>query len=249
MLEIRHRGMRRTADTQDAYNRLYREEGILLRDSFYLWLIEQLHPEKGRTLLDISCGQGRLVTLAQQQGLRAMGLDFAAEGVRKGRRESPRSGWGIADGERLPLAGASVDYVTHIGSLEHYVHPEAGAREIARVLKPSGRACILLPNAFGLWGNIKHVWRTGDIFDDGQPLQRYATRRAWEELLAQGGLRIERVVGYGEVERPRTRRDALWLARHPLKIARLLLAYFTPLNLVNHFVFLCSPAHPASPRS
>jgi SAM-dependent methyltransferase len=242
MLEIRHRGMRDTAATRDAYNRIYQESGIRLRDSFYLWLIELLEPEPGGLLLDISCGEGQLVTLAAAQGLQGVGVDFAYQGVALGQRATPGAGWAVGDGECLPLATGSVDYVTHIGSLEHYQAPDRGASEIARVLRPGGKACILLPNAFGLMGNIKHVWRKGDIYDDGQPLQRYGTRLAWQGLLEGNGLAVEKVFAYGEVERPRTPPDWAWYLRRPHKLLRLGVSRLIPLNLANHFVFRCRPA-------
>jgi SAM-dependent methyltransferase len=228
-----------TAATLVAYDHLYRGRGILQRDSLYLWLISLLEPQRGRVLLDISCGEGRLVVLARRQGLRASGVDFSIEGIRFGQADSAESGWCVGDGERLPLADSSVDYVTHIGSLEHYMDPQRGTSEIRRVLKPDGRACILLPNAYGLLGNINYVRVTGEIFDDGQPLQRYATRRTWETLLRRGGLEINRVVRY-EVELPRTWRDALWLLCRPLKFARAVFTPLIPINLANCLVFICT---------
>ncbi len=134
--------------------------------------------------MDIATGEGRLPVLALKFGLKAFGTDFAISGLRKGIKENSAPGWFTADGEQLPVSDHSIDYVTHIGSLEHYLDPIRGAQEIARVLKPGGKACILLPNAFGLFGNIQYVAKTGDVFDDGQPLQRYATRREWERLLS-----------------------------------------------------------------
>lgn len=241
MVEIRHEHMDRTADTQRRYNDIYLHEGILLRDSFYLWLVSLLRPEPGRLLLDISCGQGRLVRFAQEKGLRAIGMDFAEDGVRIGiRHESPESGWSVADGERLPVATGSVDYVTHIGSLEHYQDPQAGIAEIRRILKPGGAACILLPNTFGLFGNIKHVAATGEVFDDGQPLQRYNTRQGWQQMIRAGGLAPYRVLKY-EREWPRTLPDLWWYLKSPPKIARLFAAWFIPLNLANCLVYLCRP--------
>jgi ubiquinone/menaquinone biosynthesis C-methylase UbiE len=234
--------MDKSSATQQAYMEIYRSEGILLRDSFYLWLLGLLKPQNGRRLLDISCGEGRLVVLAKPHKLEAVGLDFAIEGVQKGRAQAPASGWTVGDGECLPIVANSVDYVTHIGSLEHYLHPALGVREIARVLRPAGKACILLPNAYGLLGNIRHVVSTGEIFDDGQPLQRYGTRRTWETLLSDNGLRILQTVGYSEIERPRTPKDWRWFVRRPQKILRLAFSGLIPLNLMNHFVFICTPA-------
>ena len=196
VIEFRHPVPGRSNSVQEAYNEIYRTKGILHRNSMYLWLIQTLNPTPGRSLLDISCGEGRLVYLAQALGLAATGMDFAIAGVEKGRVQYPHSGWAVADGEGLPVAEGSFDYVTHIGSLEHFANPPAGAVEIARVLKSSGLACVMLPNTFGLTGNIRNVVKTGDVHDDGQPLQRYGTRNQWETLLKTGGLEIVKVIGY-----------------------------------------------------
>lgn len=238
MFEIWHSD-KHSSSTQKAYNDIYSGQGLLQRDSFYLWLISLLNPKPGKRLLDISCGQGRLVTLAKKQNLKAMGVDFAVEGVRIGSTHTPEASWLVGDGEGLPMADCSIDYVCHIGSLEHYLHPALGAGEINRVLKPDGRACILLPNAFGAWGNIKHVWQNGEIFDDGQPLQRYATRSTWTNLLQDAGLQIERTIGYGEIDVPRSLKDLSWLMMRPQKVIRGVISLMTPLNLSNHFVFIC----------
>ena len=238
MIEIRHTNMQDTEDTRAAYNQLYHHQGILLRDSFYLWLLDLLQPESGQLLLDVSCGQGRLVKFAQDKGLLAMGMDFAEEAVYLGRAGSPRSGWAVADGECLPLRDGCVDCVTHIGSLEHYQDPEAGMHEIARVLKPSGMACVLLPNSYGLFGNLQHVLQTGQVFDDGQPLQRYNTRGGWEDMLTANGLKVFKTHKY-EREFPRTWADLGWYLTKPSKIARLFMTWFVPTNLANCLVYLC----------
>ena len=244
MLEIRHRTVVQGGSTRDAYDDFYERQGFDLRDSLYLWLIELLRAEPGASLLDISCGYGRLVELAAKRGLIASGVDFSLEAMARGVMHSPHLRWLAGDGEQLPLPDDSFDYVTHIGSLEHYGQPVRGASEIARVLKPGGRACILLPNAYGLLGNVQYVWQHGEIFDDGQPLQRYATRATWQAVLERGGLQIERVATYGEVDRPRTAADWRWLLRRPQKIVRAALTFLAPTNLSNHFVFLCRPTSP-----
>lgn len=239
MIEIRRTQIEDTTATRNAYNALYATRGLVHRDSFYLWLIGLLNPRPGGYLLDISCGEGRLVVLAQQLKVFAYGLDFSEIAVRKGAAHAQPSSFIIGDGEHLPLASNSFDYVTHIGSLEHYINPLAGVREIARVLKADGKACVLLPNAFSLLG-IHHVWKHGEVHDDGQPLQRYATRRTWQHLLESGGLCVERVIGYSGIAFPRNLADARWLITHPMKIMRLLLFAMMPLHLSNHFVFICS---------
>lgn len=245
MLEIRHKALREGASIQTAYDDFYQTADLQLRDSFYLWLIELLAPRPGDLLLDIACGQGRLVQLGAAQGVRAVGLDLSFAGLEKGASQRSGAHWVVADGMSTPLPDASVDAIMNIGSLEHYADPVQGMREIARLLKPEGRACILLPNAFGLFGNIRRVWESGEIFDDHQPLQRYATRKTWEAALQAGGLTIERLEVWGEFNAPRTTRDLLWTLQRPQKLVRAALTALTPVNLANHFVFICQRA--ASP--
>jgi SAM-dependent methyltransferase len=244
MLEIRHRAVHDGQSIQDAYDDMYQQRDLLMRDSFYLWLIELLAPEPGSTLLDVACGNGRLVELAARQGVHAIGFDLSFEGLQLGAAGTPEAGWVVGDGQGIPLPSESVDYLMSIGSLEHYDDPLRGVRELARVLKPTGSACILLPNMFGLMGNIRHVRRTGEVFDDSQPLQRYGTRAAWQTMLEMGGLYVERVVPWGEVNRPRTGQDLLWSALRPQKLVRAAVARVTPVNLANHFIFICRPGRP-----
>lgn len=242
MIEIRHRAIRQGQTTQAAYDTLYEARDLLMRDSFYLWLIELIDPQPGELMLDVACGQGRLIQLAAAQGFNVTGVDFSYVGLQANAQRTPTAKWLLGDGEALPLADASVDCLLSIGSLEHYQHPWQGVCEMARVLKPGGRACLLLPNAYGLFGNIQHVLTTGEVFDDGQPLQRYATRRTWETVLTRGGLQVERLVPYSEVNWPRTRQDWLWLARRPQRMVRACLAHLVPPNFANQLVFFCRRA-------
>ena len=105
-------------------------------------------------------------------------------------------------------------------------------------MKPDGIACILLPNGFSLIGNIKHVAKTGDMFDDGQPLQRYNTRVGWEELLTKNGLQIIRTVRY-EHYFPKTIKDWIAHLKRPTRLFRWLFAWLVPFNLSNCFVYFC----------
>lgn len=162
-LEIRYE-ITTSLGSQRMYNSIYKTSPICHRDSFYLWLLKILDVQPGRLLLDISCGTGSLPRLAYQMGLQAHGLDFSETALQIARKKAPFVNWVLADGERLPYPDMSFDYVTHIGSLEHYLHPEIGVQEVARVLKSEGRACILLPNTFGLLGNVWTALRTGRTF-------------------------------------------------------------------------------------
>ena len=243
MIEIKHKAIADGTSNQIAYDLLYSRREIQMRSSLYRWLIRLLAPQPNALLLDISCGQGQLVRLAAAEGLRAVGVDISFAGISRGDfQQTQQTTWIVGDGEKIPLATASVDYITHIGSLEHYQQPLDGVREIARLLKPEGTACILVPNMFGLFGNIIHVWRHGEVFDDGQPLQRYGTRKSWAYLLTKGGLQICDTLAYNEATRPYNWADFWWLLQKPQRLIRLLTLNLLPLNLTNQFVFICRKA-------
>jgi SAM-dependent methyltransferase len=242
MIEIRHKAVGNGLSVQDAYDHLFRQRKLLMRDSFYLWLLELVRPVPGEVLVDVACGNGRLVELAERREIQAIGFDLSFEGIYAAATATPGADWVVGNGQSIPFPDASADIVMSIGSLEHYDEPTQGAREIARILAPAGRACILLPNTFGLLGNIRHVHAHGEVFDDEQPLQRYATRRTWETMLARGGLEVDHLIPFGEFNRPRTVADAFWLFARPQKFIRGAMAAVTPINLANHFIFFCRRA-------
>jgi ubiquinone/menaquinone biosynthesis C-methylase UbiE len=235
MLEIHHI---EDDHLRNAYDKLYQERPIRHTDSFYLWILKLVNPKAGQTLLDIACGQGRLVELAAAQGLLAYGSDISYQAVQAGQNHERHMC--VCDGQALPFPDSSFDYITNIGSLEHYVDPYAGAREMRRILKPGGLACILLPNTFGIFNTVLYAFHTGRLADDGQPIQRYGTRYAWQELLENEGFSILQTHKY-ECEWPVVPGDWRKYLSHPKALVRLILTPMLPLNLANSFVYLCTP--------
>ena len=234
MIEIHH--VRDEENLRRAYEDIYGSAGIRHTDSFYHWILGLIGPQPGKRFLDIACGQGVLPVLAASRGLEAHGLDLSAYAVKLGLGQD--ADLLVANGENLPYSENSFHYVTNIGSLEHYVDPVAGIREISRVLSHDGRACILLPNTFSLLGNVLYAWHNGRTADDGQPIQRYAARYEWEAMLEAGGLSVIRTHKY-ECEFPRSLGDLALYLQRPKSLLRLVLSPFVPLNLANSFVYTC----------
>jgi len=247
MIEINLEQVGDSQASQGVYDRLYNQafSGVKTGQvhSRYIWLLGLLSPKAGHRLLDVSCGNGYLLRAAMRKHLEAWGLEISQVGLGQASVMAPGSSLICGDAEKLPFASDSFDYVTNIGSVEHYINPAASVAEMARVLKPQGLALVLVPNAYGLVGNILHVWRHGDVFVDVQPLQRYATRGWWTRLLQTNGLSVLRTFRY-ERELPRTWEDLRWQFAHPAKLLRALLSPLVPINLTDSFVFLCARRGP-----
>jgi SAM-dependent methyltransferase len=138
--------------------------------------LELLAPMRGLVFLDIGTGVGWAAHLAHEDGAGlALGVDFALRALELGREHVPDVARVQADGCNLPLAPASVDRALSFGSLEHFPDVQAGLCELARVLRPDGRAVVVVPNFFV---------RTE------QPRELRLRYSRWEEHFGAAGLRI-----------------------------------------------------------
>jgi SAM-dependent methyltransferase len=92
----------------------------------------------------------RILTWAAGRGARCFGLDISPPIVRKARagfRAGERAlGGVVADVRAIPFADSSFDGVYSMGTIEHFAETDLAVREIARVLRPGGRAVVGVPN-------------------------------------------------------------------------------------------------------
>ena len=100
----------------------------------------------GGSALDVACGSGKLTAeLARIAGThgRVIGLDFSAEMLAVARSHHPRLQFMEGDALNLPFGDGSFDACTIAFGLRNLADPVRGLREMARVLKPGGRAVVL----------------------------------------------------------------------------------------------------------
>lgn len=108
-----------------------------------------LAPVAGEDILEVGFGPGRTLGLLADRGAHAIGVDVAEAMVRLAeRRNSESVGSGAVtlhqgDGTTLPLEDRSVDAVLSVHNLYFWPEPEATLREVARVLRPGGRALVV----------------------------------------------------------------------------------------------------------
>ncbi|MBX3597510.1 MAG: class I SAM-dependent methyltransferase [Rhizobiaceae bacterium] len=90
----------------------------------------------------------------------------ATQGAVRWPAEAP-SATALVFEEELPLVDASVDRVLLVHALEHSENPRETLNEIWRVLSPSGRVVIIVPNRRGVWARFEHT-----PFGTGRPYSR-----------------------------------------------------------------------------
>jgi SAM-dependent methyltransferase len=104
----------------------------------------------GGVVADVGCGTGRaLPPLRSAVGAEGavLAFDLTPEMLLAA---APRAADGgaalvVADGDRLPLADATLDGVFAAGYLPHVPDAEAALRELARVTRPGGRLALFHP--------------------------------------------------------------------------------------------------------
>jgi len=97
----------------------------------------------GDLVVDLACGTGDLCELVEARGARVVGVDFALQMLKQGRQRGLGFRSVQGDGEWLPFRSGSVDVVTCGFALRNFVSLAAVLREVARVLKPGGRAALI----------------------------------------------------------------------------------------------------------
>ena len=100
----------------------------------------------GDEVLDIGCGTGAAAIPAARAGARVTGLDLTPELFAAGRARAAAAGvaldWVEGDAEALPYADASFDVVLSSFGVMWAPRHAVAAAEIARVLRPGGRAAL-----------------------------------------------------------------------------------------------------------
>ncbi len=229
-------------ELQKSYDEIYRGRWdpetkdiriLELRLKYFDWILDLLETKSGKTLLDIGCGAGYLLTQAEERGLLPYGIDISNVAIELAKKNAPNSKASVGNAEELPYPDMFFDYITALGSLEHLLDIDKGIRELTRVLKDEGRVCIELPNSY-CFMDIYDLCKKGVLPSHGQESERFATWYEWKNLLEINGLKVIKTYKYNG-----------FYAIRPLRLKSLLvplrkvLQPFIPFHLSYDFIFIC----------
>src|SRR3954447_5651040 len=139
--------------------REYFEALLRARTAYAPWMDSALDyaGARGLRVLDVGCGQGIDVARYALAGAHATGIDLTPRPVALARSHTAALGLEAeivqGDAETLPFADATFDRVSSNGVLHHTPDMPAALREIRRVLRPGGRATVIVYNrqSFHYW--------------------------------------------------------------------------------------------------
>ncbi len=138
----------------DAERFTYREDEPMPRSHLFLYSL--VRDIAGARVLDICCGHGIATVRCAKRGATVTGIDISPRMLELARRNVELNG--VANNVDLQLMSVhdmafpdgTFDYVIGLGAL-HHLNPDQAGRDIARVLRPGGRAIFLEPRVPYKW--------------------------------------------------------------------------------------------------
>jgi ubiquinone/menaquinone biosynthesis C-methylase UbiE len=226
-------------EVKDFYDDIYSTTGLRDNRKYYRWIIKLLKTEPNQKILDVACGEGLLLEAGVEQGLIVSGLDISSKAVEVAQKNVSVAQLKVGEGENLPWDDNTFDYVTCLGSLEHYLDPDRGLNEMKRVLKPDGKVIVVLPNKFPI-DEILDVMKTGRCDYEWQIVERTATKLQWKDFIEKNNFTVEKTLPFNKY--PEFFKEGTHKVKSIRKfIKQVLIRCFCPENLAFHFVYILKP--------
>lgn len=206
--------------------------GRSYREKFFRYL--EICP--GKKILDIGCGFGDLLKMAEKKGLVAYGVDISEKAVEVARWNTQLARIVCGNAEDLPFKSKYFDYVTFIGGLEHLLNPISGLKEMMRVCVKNSKMLIVVPN-YPVVEYLKNKFKKKKVRLQAteQIYENVLTLREWKRLLKGNGLKILKVYkdNHTWIKKDYSLKD--WL-----RILRRAIRKMLPLRFSYQFIFLCT---------
>lgn len=136
---------------------------------------------RGRSVLDIGCGDGDLAAELAKGGARVVGIDVSQSIIAAARERAARdridATFGVASAQSLPFGPERFDVVVAVTILCFVEDAAPVFREMARVLRPGG---LLVIGELGKWSSWAAARRVRGWL--GSPLWRHGRFRTAQEL-------------------------------------------------------------------
>lgn len=162
----------KTEQSRVRYNRLAKEYDESFDGKFTLpynrALCERAEIRDGDAILDVACGNGRLLRmLSQKAHVAAYGVDISEEMVATARAMDPEARFSVGSADQLDFPEDTFDWITVSCAFHHFTKPEVFLKEAHRVLKPGGKLLIADPSPIWLIRTLENLlipsMKMGDV--------------------------------------------------------------------------------------
>lgn len=143
----------------------------------YLPQVVDFNGYAGQRLLEVGCGVGLDLARFCRGGAQVTGIDIAETAVVLAQQNFVQQGLDadlcVMNGEALQFTDCSFDVVYAHGVLQYTADPEKMVREIYRVLRPRGRAILMVYNRHSWLNAMSKFMNVGLEHEDAPVLRKY----------------------------------------------------------------------------
>lgn len=131
-------------------------------------LLEIVHIPTDGKVIDIACGNGKLLSMLAKKGtFKGYGIDISENMIKQAEKINPNMNFLVGSCENLPYLDNTFDVITVSAAFHHFPRPDAFVNEAFRILKTNGTIYIaevyyptIIRNIFNLFINKS---RAGDV--------------------------------------------------------------------------------------
>jgi len=177
-------------------------------DQYWLEKDEGFDPERAQfvvdrvrptdRVLDMGCGPGQVAEKLAAQNTSVVGLDFSEVILARASSRGVSCVKADMDGAALPFADESFDVVLFTQTIEHLFHFREAVGEAYRVLRPSGRLILSVPNIAHWRFRLALLQGRFPYMEDTQTHSqhiRFFTVRDTRDLCHEAGFVVDEVKG------------------------------------------------------
>jgi SAM-dependent methyltransferase len=138
---------------------------------------------QGKKVFEAGCGRGEFLSLVQEAGVSAYGIEHSRAAVEHCRAKGLNVAEGFIPGETAALHDGPFDAFLILNFLEHLPEPVAALRQMADLLAPAGIGLVEVPNSATIFEKNTFSEFIGDHLT-------YFTRDTFTRVLGMSGFEI-----------------------------------------------------------
>lgn len=176
-------------DVQSAYDEAYKCNKPFENPTWFIGKIRKIITKEktNGTLLDIACGDGHFISHFTDN-YKCYGVDISKEAIKKA-RNTVKAKFYVSKAEKLPFSSNMFDFITCLGSLEHFIDVDKALSEMKRTAKKNSTIIIHVPNSNYIVHKILRIDTQHQINE------RFASEGEWISILKKY-FSVEKTIKY-----------------------------------------------------
>lgn len=173
------------------FEKTYKVQGYMYlrpKAAYYLF-ISLLKVNKGSKLLDVACGPGLMMKVAEENGLKPSGIDLSETAVAMCKNLVKTGDVRVGNAAELPYESETFDYITCIGALERMLDLEKVLKEQIRVAKEDAVFCYMVRNSENIFWTLKTTFGLRNV----KGHQGAKSLEEWKKIFTDNGFQIKSI--------------------------------------------------------